>query len=243
MLEALHLKKTFYLPKKKVLTPVLDVSFSLADGEVVGIYGCSGVGKSTVASIVTGRTVPDGGNVYVDGKPLYESKSVRSFRPGSTRLALTAEARRQRAVQLIPQAPYASLDPVQRVGNAVAEALKATGQARSAKEARAHAEELFAHVGLPAELFSRLPYALSGGQAQRVAVARALALNPSVIISDEATSMLDVGAQAQIVNLLLKLNEERGLSLIFVSHDKSLLDAVTKTQYEMADGVLIKRSI
>lgn len=227
MLRVEHLKKTFY-PRKNVSLNVLsDILFELADGEKLALQGASGAGKSTIARILTGLETPDGGNVILDGKPLWSDDRKRKY-----------DRTEGRKIQMIFQSPYASLDPMQKAGDAVAEALVFSRRAKRGKEAREGAEELFDLVGLPRELTDRRPFALSGGQAQRVAVARALALSPSVLIADEATAMLDVTTQARIIELLNELNEKLGLSLLFISHDEALLKSCAHKILRLADGAV-----
>lgn len=230
MLEVKHLKKTFYINRKRSLTPVCDVSFVLGQGGKIGICGASGEGKSTIAHIITGLIKPNAGNVYLDGNPFYNDKFRYNRKVG-------------RDVQIIHQAPYASLDPSQKIGAAVAEAVSVATKCRNRKQCMERAETLLSKTGLSPDLHSRYPHALSGGQAQRAAIARALALNPRVLISDEATSMLDMSTQAQIINLFLRLNEEDNVSVIFISHDNELLKAVTNTRYVLKDGLLEKEDI
>ena len=204
MLNADNLSKSFALSHKKVCTPLVDASFYIGEGEKVGILGKSGEGKTTIARIICGLTPPDGGNVYIDGAPLYDVKKRYNRDVGKT-------------VQLVPQHPYASLDPVQPVGKAVAEALRVARRAANRTEAERLTAELLEKVGLEQDIAKRTPAQISGGQAQRIAIARALAVRPSVLISDEATSMLDISSQAQIVALLDSLVKTEKLSVLFLS--------------------------
>lgn len=225
MLNADNLSKSFALSHKKVCTPLVDASFYIGEGEKVGILGKSGEGKTTIARILCGLTPPDGGNVYIDGAPLYDVKKRYNRDVGKT-------------VQLVPQHPYASLDPVQPVGKAVAEALRVAKRAANRTEAERLTAELLEKVGLEQDIAKRTPAQISGGQAQRIAIARALAVRPSVLISDEATSMLDISSQAQIVALLDSLVKTEKLSVLFISHDESLVEAFTTRHYRLTDGRL-----
>ena len=225
MLNADNLSKSFALSHKKVCTPLVDATFYIGEGEKVGILGKSGEGKTTIARILCGLTPPDGGNVYIDGAPLYDAKKRYNRDVGKT-------------VQLVPQHPYASLDPVQPVGKAVAEALRVARRAANRTEAERLTAELLEKVGLEQDIAKRTPAQISGGQAQRIAIARALAVRPSVLISDEATSMLDISSQAQIIALLDSLVKTEKLSVLFISHDESLVEAFTTRRYRLTDGRL-----
>ena len=212
MLTVKNLQKTFHTGKTDGLTVLSDISFTLGDGERLALSGASGVGKSTVARILTGLETPDGGNVFLDGEPLWSEGKHRKY-----------DREKGRGIQMIFQSPYASLDPVQTIGGAVAEALVFSHSAKRGREAKEKTEELFGLVGLPFGLAKRRPFALSGGQAQRAAIARALALRPSVLIADEATAMLDVMTQARIAELLGELSAKLGLAVIYISHDSDFL--------------------
>ena len=145
-----------------------------------------------------------------------------------------------RWIQLVPQQPYASLDPLQCAQDAVAEPLCAHRLVKNTRQARERARELLLSVGLEEELLHRRPGELSGGQAQRVLIARALTLEPELLIADEATSMLDVTTQAQILRLFQKLRKERGLSLLLISHDRPMVDSVSDRIYQLTDGKMIE---
>lgn len=212
MLTVKNLQKTFHTGKTDGLTVLSDISFTLGDGERLALSGASGVGKSTVARILTGMETPDGGNVFLDGEPLWSEGRHRKY-----------DREKGRGIQMIFQSPYASLDPVQTIGGAVAEALVFSHSAKRGREAKEKTEELFGLVGLPFGLAKRRPFALSGGQAQRAAIARAHALRPSVLIADEATAMLDVMTQARIAELLGELSAKLGLAVIYISHDSDFL--------------------
>lgn len=212
MLSVKNLQKTFHTGKTDGLTVLSDISFTLGDGERLALSGASGVGKSTVARILTGLETPDGGNVFLDGEPLWSEGRHRKY-----------DREKGRGIQMIFQSPYASLDPVQTIGGAVAEALVFSHSAKRGRDAKEKTEELFGLVGLPFGLAKRRPFALSGGQAQRAAIARALALRPSVLIADEATAMLDVMTQARIAELLGELSAKLGLAVIYISHDADFL--------------------
>lgn len=227
MLTVTSLKKTFYKDKKHISTVLSDISFQLHDGEKLALAGASGTGKSTIARILTGLECPDSGSVRLDGRELWSAAKHPRY-----------DREHGRKIQMIFQSPYDSLDPVQRVGRAVEEALIFSGEAAGRRDAASKREELFGLVGLPLSMSDRLPGALSGGQAQRVALARALALAPDILIADEATSMLDMTSQAQIMRLLADLNARRGLSLIIISHDDALLSAAADRILLLDEGRL-----
>lgn len=200
------------------------VSLRLATGEIVAITGNSGGGKSTLARILCGTTSPTGGQAAFLGQPLWSGRRYNTtVRP---------------AIQLVAQQPLASLDPCQPVLAAVAEPLWHHRLVPSRAAARERAAELLGQVMLGSALYDRLPHALSGGQAQRVALARALSVQPRLIIADEATAMLDIPAQAQVVTLLRQLVEQRGISVLLISHDLALTQAVADRRYHLANGIL-----
>src|SRR4029077_3776681 len=183
------------------------VSFSVDKGEVLGIVGESGCGKSTTARLVIGPIEPDGGSFVLDGEQLGSSLSLRELR---------------RDVQMVFQDSYASLNPRLTVEDSIAFGPKVHGVA--ATEALARAHDLLRKVGLDPTLFAdRYPHELSGGQRQRVNIARALALSPRLVLLDEAVSALDKSIEAQVLNLLIDLKQELGLTYVFISHDLNVV--------------------
>ncbi len=205
---------------KTVLT---NVSFSLGKGEFVSIVGPSGEGKSTLARILCGTVRPDSGSATFGGRPL--------FLPGGS-----YDQAHRRDIQLIPQQPFASLDPRQSIGNAIAEPLLFHRLAESKAEAKAQVNRLLEKVALSPALYDRRPGELSGGQAQRVLIARSLTVTPRLLIADEATSMLDVSSQAQIVRIFQELVARDGLSVLLISHDSALVEAVSDRVYQISHG-------
>ena len=190
---------------RSYLHAVDDVSFAISQGETLALVGESGSGKSTVARTLLRLEEPTAGETLVDGV------SVTRASPG--------ELRRMRArMQMVFQDPLDSLNPRMRLGEQVAEPLWLSGKT-SKKEAQERARELLVSLNLPADAYRRYPHQLSGGQLQRVGIARALVTEPSLVILDEPTSALDVSVQAQIINLLVDLQKENDLAYLFISHD------------------------
>jgi ABC-type dipeptide/oligopeptide/nickel transport system ATPase subunit len=200
-----------------------DIDLEISSGERVGIVGESGSGKTTLAKLLVGVLHADA--VTVNGK-----QWSRWPRRSAVR----------RAVQLVQQDPYASLTPHISARGAVAEAARVTGQA-SRHEADQRAADLLDAVGLGSHLAARRPGALSGGQCQRVSIARALAASPSVLFADEPTSALDLSVQAQIINLLLELTNDRRIGLVLISHDISVIAHLTERIVVMKQGRIVEQ--
>ncbi len=195
-----------------------DVSFTLAPGQTLGLVGESGCGKSSLAQAVVRLVEPASGRLSVDGVEL-------------TGLSGRALRARRHLIQMVFQDPAASMNPRHRIGTVVGEPLTLLpGLTPDGRRERVRA--LLAGVGLPAEVAARFPHELSGGQKQRVAIARALALEPRVLVCDEAVSALDVSLQAQVLNLLVRLQEEKGVAYLFISHDLSVVQ-------HMADRIAV----
>ncbi len=192
------------------------VSLAIEPGQAVGLIGESGSGKSTMVRVLMGLLRPDEGRVLLDGRDTYATPASRA-RADSPR----------RAVQMIFQDAVGALNPRQTVFAALAEVLKVHGFIRPGRAGREEqVRELLAQVGIPARAMRQLPRALSGGQCQRVCIARALAARPSILIADEPVSALDVSVQARILRLLVELRRARGLSLLLVAHDLAVVRAV-----------------
>lgn len=225
MLKAENLSKSFRRPGSRGLeTPLRGASFYIGASEIVALTGKSGEGKSTAARLLVGTLRADSGSAVFDGCTLFEGARY-SRRAG-------------RGIQMIPQQPYAALDPRQRLGDAVAEALLARGFVKARRAARRRAAELFAEVSLEPELLDRLPSQVSGGQAQRAAIARVLGVEPKLIIADEATSMLDPGAQETVIAVLKNLVAARGISVLLISHDMELVDRSASRVYALSGGTI-----
>ncbi|MBE9604142.1 ATP-binding cassette domain-containing protein [Acetobacteraceae bacterium H6797] len=190
---------------RKSFLAVRDVSLTLGRAEVLGVVGESGCGKSTLGRLLLHLQAPTGGHVAFEGEVLGRMKpaKLRGLRP---------------KMQMVYQDPYASLDPRRSVGAQITDGLQEHGMAKGA-ELQARAEALLAEVGLDPTHTARLPHEFSGGQRQRIAIARALATGPELVVADEPVSALDVSVQAQVVNLMAQLREERGLAMVFISHD------------------------
>jgi len=205
---------------------VRGVSFDVRHGETFGIVGESGSGKTTVGKSLVGLVKPSGGTVEFDGQQLHD-------RHGDVPL----DARRR--IQMVFQDPHSSLNPRRRVGSTLVEALTIQGiGSPSEREERAMA--MLARMGFSPEHFHRFPHEFSGGQLQRIGIARALIVSPSLVVCDEPVSALDVSIQAQILNLLSDLQDELRLSMIFISHDLSVVRHVAKRIVVMHRGEVVE---
>jgi ABC-type glutathione transport system ATPase component len=202
------------------------VSFTVDRGETLGLVGESGSGKSTLCRALLNLTRPDSGSVRFEGREI-AGLGRRAMRP------------LRREMQMVFQDPYASLNPRKRIGQIVGEPLRLQGVAGGA-ELRRRVGELLERVGLAAEHFNRFPHEFSGGQRQRIGIARALALRPKLIVADEPVSALDVSIRAQIVALLDDLQEELGLTYVFVAHDIGLVRHVSDRIAVMHEGRIVE---
>ena len=210
ILKVNDLKKVFHQRGKRDVLAVENISFSLQPGEILGIVGESGSGKSTVAKLITRLVDPTEGEIILDGQDI-------------THLKGTALKDAYGKMQMVFQNPVGSFDPRRTLGDAIGESLRNKGMSKV--ERRKKVAELLEQCGLDASYADRYPHQVSGGQCQRAAIARALAVNPSILICDEATSALDVTVQKQILELLIELKKKENLSFILICHDLALVQA------------------
>jgi dipeptide transport system ATP-binding protein len=214
VLETRHITRDYHVGgglfrPAKTIHAVKDANFTLQRGKTLAIVGESGSGKSTLARILTLIDAPTSGELLIEGKTV----NITEGQP-------SAEMRRK--VQIIFQNPYGSLNPRQKIGDVLAEPLLLNTDLPAA-ERRRLSMEMLTKVGLGPEHYNRYPHMFSGGQRQRIAIARALMLNPSLLVLDEPVSALDLSVQAQILNLLADLQDEFGLTYVFISHDLSVV--------------------
>ncbi len=223
-IEIKHLKKYFPLGGDKVLKAVDDVTLDVKKGEVLSVVGESGSGKTTF-----GRTLA---NLYKKnfGEIIIEGKKIEDF----TNLELTKK------IQMIFQDPQASLNPRMTVGEIISEGMVIHKMYKTNDEMREQVYELLELVGLNREHINRFPHEFSGGQRQRIGIARALALEPEILICDEPISALDVSIQAQVVNLLKDLQKEKGLTMIFIAHDLSMVKYISDRVAVMFRGKIVE---
>jgi dipeptide transport system ATP-binding protein len=207
--------KRFYEGGRKLFKPATSVkalngvSFKLERGKTLAVVGESGCGKSTLARLATMIEPPTEGELTIGGKP-----------------AVVGDASLRSSVQIVFQNPYGSLNPRQKVGAILEEPLKINTQL-SAAERRAKVEDMMKRVGLRPEHYGRYPHMFSGGQRQRIAIARAVMLNPDILVLDEPVSALDLSIQAQVLNLLMDLQQEMGLAYLFISHGLSVVKHIS----------------
>lgn len=215
LLDVQHLKKHFKVGRKQILKAVDDISFDIYKGETFGLVGESGCGKSTAGRTIINLYNKTDGKVIYDGEDIHRNKSTRE------------EKDLTRRMQMIFQDPYASLNPRMTVKDIVAEGIDIHGLAKNSKQRLERVHELLETVGLNKEHANRYPHEFSGGQRQRIGIARALAVDPDFIIADEPISALDVSIQAQVVNLMKRLQDEHGLTYLFIAHDLSMVKHIS----------------
>jgi peptide/nickel transport system ATP-binding protein len=222
VLEAHGLAKNF-----GAFRAVRNASFRIAKGKTLGVVGESGSGKTTLALLLTRLHAPSGGEVRFDGTELLklDAKAAMPYK---------------RRIQIVFQNPYASLNPRFAVAQILAEPMLIHGMGADAAERRSRSLELLSRVGLPAEALDKYPHEFSGGQRQRIAIARALTLRPELLILDESVSALDVSVQAQLLNLLQDLQDEYGMSYLFISHDLAVVRYMSDEVIVMKDGEIVE---
>jgi ABC-type glutathione transport system ATPase component len=212
---------------KRTIQAVRNVSFELSAGEIVGIVGESGCGKSTLARAIMRLTDVDSGNINFLGKSLLQlnKPALRDIR---------------RSIQMVFQDPLSSLDPRMSIGRIIAEPLYQFYPDFSSRQRHQKVHEIIHQVELPINVINRYPHQLSGGQCQRVSIARALISKPELVICDEAVSALDVSVQAQILNLLRRLTVDFNMSLLFISHDLRVIRQLCDRVLVMYQGQIVE---
>lgn len=204
-----------------------NVSFSIPRGQTVGLVGESGSGKTTIGRTIVKLQAATSGSLFYQGIDI-SSMSHAAFHPY------------RKKIQMVFQDPHGSLNPRLTIGSTIAEALEIHFPQLSAAQREARVAELLEKVGLPPEMMGRYPHEFSGGQRQRIGIARALAVEPELLICDEPVSALDVSVQAQIVNLLQDLQEELGLTMLFIGHDLAVVKHISNSVLVLHHGRLVE---
>ncbi|MGN0354896.1 MAG: ABC transporter ATP-binding protein [Muricoprocola sp.] len=220
-----NLTKTFYPSGKPPVMAVDHISLELHEGEILGIVGESGSGKSTLAKLITRLTDATEGKITVNGKDItnVKGKELRDV---------------YKEIQMVFQNPVDSFNPRRTLGQGIGESLQNSGMPKAAIKKRV--EELLVQCGLPADFARRYPHEVSGGECQRAAIARALAINPKILICDEATSSLDVTVQKQIMDLLTDLQKKNHMSYIFICHNLALVQMLCDRVIVLYDGKIVE---
>ena len=208
-------------------TVLLDVSLTIPDGSIIGVSGASGIGKSTLAKILCGVMPPDAGEVFLDGQLLVSEKS-------------NYDRRRGLSIQMVYQQPHATLDPSQKIGAGLRELISYHRLTKNRQETEKLIADILAQMQLPPKILAHLPRQISGGEAQRVALARCLLLSPKLLILDEATSMLDVSTQANLLAFVKAQMIPSCGSVLFISHDRALTDFYCDTVYAFDEDHRLK---
>lgn len=226
LIEVQHLKKYFDVPNG-TLHAVDDVSFKIEKGTTMGVVGESGCGKSTLGTTLIHLQESTGGNILFEGRDVthLDKKELRAYRED---------------VQIIFQDPYSSLNPRYNIARTIMEPLEISGRFKSKEEIRREADRIMDLVGIEERLRGSYPHELDGGRRQRVGIGRALALNPKFIVCDEPVSALDVSIQAQVLNLLMDLQEQKQLTYMFVTHDLSVVRHISDNICVMYLGQLVE---
>ena len=228
ILSVKNLSKTFKLHGREDVKAVSNVTFDLFPGETLGIIGESGSGKTTLVNLITGLLPATEGSVSLDGIEVTkcDGKSLRNV---------------WKKLQVIFQTPTESFDPRQTLGNGICESMRNNGVSKT--DAMSRARDLLKLCGLPEDFVNRYPHEVSGGQCQRAAIARALAIEPTLLVCDEATSSLDVTIQAEIIELLVKLRKELDMAILFICHDIALVQQFCDRVVVMYHGELVEEGI
>lgn len=208
-------------------TVLQNVSLNIPAGSIIGVSGASGIGKSTLAKILCGVMPPDAGEVFLDGQLLVSEKS-------------NYDRRRGLSIQMVYQQPHATLDPSQKIGAGLRELISYHRLTKNRQETEKLIADILAQMQLPSKILAHLPRQISGGEAQRVALARCLLLSPKLLILDEATSMLDVSTQANLLAFVKAQMIPSGGSVLFISHDRALTDFYCDTVYEFDEDHRLK---
>ncbi len=227
LLRILNLKKYFKIGRREYVYAVDDVGFQIAKGETVGIVGESGCGKTTLGRTILGLYKSDSGKIIFDGTDITSAskKQMHEFK---------------KRAQIILQDPYASFNPRMTISQIISEGMEAHNLYKTKKEKQEAVYSLLETVGLAAEYADRFPHEFSGGQRQRIGIARALAVEPEFIVCDEPISSLDVSIQAQIINLLVRLQKEFKMTYLFIAHDLSIVKYISDKVGVMYLGKLVE---
>ena len=228
ILKVRNLKQYFNEGSKGEVRAIDDISFDILKGETFGLVGESGSGKTTTGRAVMRLYQPTSGEIIFEGKDIASLKSRHDM------LAFRKD------IQMIFQDPYASLNPRMKVEDIIAEGLEIHGLVKNKAERKARVAELLEQVGLNPQHATRYPHEFSGGQRQRIGIARALAVAPKMIVADEPISALDVSIQAQVVNLLEELQEDFGLTFLFIAHDLSMVKYISDRIAVMYMGKIVE---
>ncbi|MBY6180008.1 ABC transporter ATP-binding protein [Staphylococcus haemolyticus] len=228
LLQIKNLKQYFNEGKRNEVRAIEDISFDIYKGETLGLVGESGCGKSTTGKAIIKL------NDITSGEILYEGQDIQKISKRKDLLKFNKK------IQMIFQDPYASLNPRLKVMDIVAEGIDIHKLASSKKDRKRRVYDLLETVGLSKEHANRYPHEFSGGQRQRIGIARALAVEPEFIIADEPISALDVSIQAQVVNLMLKLQKERGITFLFIAHDLSMVKYISDRIAVMHFGKIVE---